>query len=294
MSAVARASSCVAHRQIGRHPLKLGLPAARPRRSLAFSVRSHLRDPQPLVLLSELCGQLLSALVLLQRMGRASFSQASPSVSTKTPIGVVHVRMQQHNMTMTTPSDPSKDASSTFRPLIRLFRILKESVGRLSAYAKKPARGMLVTAKKFLRNLRQAIRHPAHGIFPLIGIFSILVLTVLTVGVPTWATTRQLWPLEVFVILAIILGGYLSAIDRQKYRASFARVFGWLPVTLGAASYGYWYWYASGEGIPGARFLPCCGRGSPSDPSRRGRRHSTSGDLQSQQLVLPIVAVLSG
>jgi hypothetical protein len=197
-------------------------------------------------------------------------------------------------MIMTTPSDPSKDASSTFRAVIHLFRILRESVGRLSAHAEKSAPGTLITAKEFLRNLRQRIRHPAQGIFPPIGIFSILVLTVLTVGVPTWATTRYLWPLEVFVILAIILGGYLSAIPREKYRASFANVFGWLPVTLGAASYGYWYWYASGEGIPGTDFFHAAAEVLPVILLAGVVDVRRAVDLKSAQLVLPIVAVFLG
>jgi hypothetical protein len=202
--------------------------------------------------------------------------------------------MQQHNTTMTTPSDPSKDASSTFRPVIQLFRILRESAGWLSTHAQKPAQGMLVAAKEFLRNLKQAIRHPAQGIFPPIGILSILVLTVLTVGVPTWATSRHLWPLEVFVILAIILGGYLYLTPREKYRTSFPDTFGWLPVTLGAASYGYWYWYASGEGIPGTDFFHAAAEVLPVILLAAVVDVPRAVDLKSKQLVLPIVAVFLG
>jgi hypothetical protein len=140
------------------------------------------------------------------------------------------------------PSEPAPSKSGFAR---RLLRALRGDMGRLSGYATEFARAVLLALKRFTRSLLQVVRSSANGIFPPIGIVSVVVLTALTAGVPTWGTKRQFWPFYIFIISGLLFGRFLWKTPREKYGAIFVRTFGWLPVFLGALSYGYWYWYAS-------------------------------------------------
>jgi hypothetical protein len=136
-------------------------------------------------------------------------------------------------------------------------------------------------------------RKSGKGIFPPIGVLSILALTAATVGSPLWHTSIQSLPYDVFLGIAIIFGILLWKIPRKDYSAIFASIFGWLPVFLGAASYAFWYWYGAGYEIGGDFFhaaadvLPVLLLATVIDVRR-------TNDLEGKQLVLPIAAVFLG
>jgi hypothetical protein len=136
---------------------------------------------------------------------------------------------------------------------------------------------------------------PQEAYFRPIGIISILALTALTAGIPYWGSDRRDWPFYLILAGGLIFGIYLWRTPREKYSTNFAKVFGWLPVTLGAATYIYWYWYASFlGGGPETEFfhaaadvLPILLLATVVDVRR-------TKDLESKQLVLPIIAVFLG
>jgi hypothetical protein len=124
-------------------------------------------------------------------------------------------------------------------------------------------------------------------------LLAIAFLAVQTVGIHA-RPSGDLWPVAAFVIVAVIAGSFLWFIPRKQYIAIFKNTFGWLPVSLGAASYYYWYWYASQSGVPESDFfhasadvLPILLLASILDVHR-------SESLESNQLILPIIAVFLG
>lgn len=161
--------------------------------------------------------------------------------------------------------------------------------------AGRRARRLPGRIKKRVMLALQPVRDHAKGLSQVVGILSILTLTALTAGGPTWASNRNLWPLYIFMFAAIIFFVVLWIFRREKLSAAFASTFGWLPVFLGAVSYGYWYWYASQIGgapnteffLAGAEVLPLLLLAAVVDVRR-------TADLDSRQLVLPIVAVFLG
>jgi hypothetical protein len=168
-------------------------------------------------------------------------------------------------------------------------------MGRLSGYATEFARAVLLALKRFTRSLLQVVRSSANGIFPPIGIVSVVVLTALTAGVPTWGTKRQFWPFYIFIISGLLFGRFLWKTPREKYGAIFVRTFGWLPVFLGALSYGYWYWYASLLGrSPDPNFFHAAAEVLPVLLLATVVDVRRTKDLESKQLVLPIAAVFLG
>jgi hypothetical protein len=62
-----------------------------------------------------------------------------------------------------------------------------------------------------------------------------------------------------------------TGLGRKLYSALFANIFGWVPVTLGALSYGFWYWYASNQEI-GDQFFSRGGRPTTYSSARHGTR----------------------
>jgi hypothetical protein len=143
------------------------------------------------------------------------------------------------------------------------------------------------------RSLPRVVQPSAKGIFPPIGIVSILALTVLTVGVPNWGANRNLWPCYVFLACAILFGFLLWKIPRERYSALFASIFGWIPVTLGALTYIFWYWYAIGN-TPGDTFFHAAADVLPIILLATVVDVRRTKDLEGKQLVLPIAAVFLG
>jgi hypothetical protein len=149
--------------------------------------------------------------------------------------------------------------------------------------------------KRSLRIISKAARPLVKGLFPGLGLLSILALTVGTVGVPTGARFAGLWPLAAFTVVAICLVWFLYRTSRETQDAIFANVFGWLPVFLAALSYLYWHWYATQQGgtidseffLASAEVLPILLLATVVDVRRTER-------LESRQLVLPVVAVFLG
>jgi hypothetical protein len=166
---------------------------------------------------------------------------------------------------------------------------------RLSRHARRLTHSLRDTSKRLIEVTTQAAKHPVRGIFPPIGLLAIFALTVATVGIPEPGTAKKLWPIYVFAIVGVIIGCLLWSIPRDRYSSIFASTFGWLPVVLGALSYGFWYWYASQlGGAPGSDFfhaaadvLPVLLLAAVVDVRR-------AKELQSKQLVLPIIAVFLG
>lgn len=168
------------------------------------------------------------------------------------------------------------------------MRRLPESTNRL-------AHAFLVAARNPKHTLVEAFRSSRRGVFPPLGILSILLLTALTAGVLNWGADRHVWPFYIILAGGILFGFLLWKTPRERYRDRFASLFGWLPVTLGALTYGYWYWYASFLGdTPGSEFFHAAAEVLPvlllaTVVDVRRTRY-----LESKQLVLPIAAVFLG
>jgi hypothetical protein len=151
--------------------------------------------------------------------------------------------------------------------------------------------------------LRRLLNVPRAGFLrklqPL-GIVAILFLGVATIG-PPWNGSARDIPIYIMVAIGItfvILP--LWAVSRKKYSALFASIFGWVPVTLGALSYPFWYWYANGYGSGYANLgigneffhaaadtLPVLLLATVIDVRR-------TNELEGKQLVPPIAAVFFG
>jgi hypothetical protein len=95
------------------------------------------------------------------------------------------------------------------------------------------------------RSFYAAIRKSGMRNFQSLGIFSILIFAALTIGPPWSDASIRLLPLYIFVIIGFLFGLALWRVPRERYSATFAGIFGWLPVTLGTLSYPFWYLYAS-------------------------------------------------
>jgi hypothetical protein len=145
-----------------------------------------------------------------------------------------------------------------------------------------------------LKVTSRAIKNPVSGIFPPIGLLAIIALTVATVGLPSSGAAKNLWPIYVFATIGIIVACLLWATDRDRYSAIFASTFGWLPVILGALSYGFWYWYADGQITPGTDFFHAAADVLPVLLLAAVLDVHRTKELQSKQLVLPIIAVFLG
>ncbi len=200
----------------------------------------------------------------------------------------------RHYLHVATPEHHPESASRTSAHLRNVVRVSRVRVKSLLGHARRLMRVLHNTSKKLMKIGSQAIKHPAKGIFPPIGLIAVIALTVATVGIPTPGAAKKLWPIYIFAVVAAIIGYLLWSIPRNKYSAIFASTFGWLPVTLGALSYGFWYWYATGQDSPEAEFfhaaadvLPVLLLAAVVDVRR-------TKELQSKQLVLPIIAVFLG
>lgn len=104
------------------------------------------------------------------------------------------------------------------------------------------------------RKLRRWARSSAKGVFPPIGVASMLALTAATIGVHNLGAGARSVPYYIVLAIGIIFGVLLWKVPRGRYNALFASIFGWLPVFLGAVSYIFWYWYAAGYMIGGEFF----------------------------------------
>jgi hypothetical protein len=141
--------------------------------------------------------------------------------------------------------------------------------------------------------LRRAASKSARGLFPPLGIASILALAAVTVGVPNLGASIRSLPYYIFLSIGIFFGVLLWKIPRERYNIIFASIFGWLPAFLGALSYIFWYWYATGSSIgetffhAAADVLPVLLLATVIDIRR-------TNDLEGKQLVLPIAAVFLG
>jgi hypothetical protein len=139
------------------------------------------------------------------------------------------------------------------------------------------------------------LRASARGVFPPVGIISVLALTVLTAIAANRGANRSFWPFYLFLAGGLIAGVLLWLVPRRRYSTAFAGLFGWLPVLLGAVSYPYWYLYARLVGSTPSRdffnaaagVLPVLLLATVLDVRR-------TRDLESRQLVLPVAAVFLG
>jgi len=174
--------------------------------------------------------------------------------------------------------DPSETSNSPFRPLLKRTALVVR-FARTSALSKCKA-------------LYLAIRTSGWSAFQPIGVLSILIIAVVTIG-PPWDSSAREFPVYVCLAFGLILGFLLWKVPRERYSAIFASIFGWLPVTLGALSYPFWYWYASGQEIgneffhAAADILPVLLLATVIDVRR-------TNELSGKQLVPPIAAVFLG
>jgi hypothetical protein len=190
------------------------------------------------------------------------------------------------------PSEPDSLSSRLAKNLLGFFRRLMNRFGRS---IEKLFRTAFLALKKLKRTVFRVVRFSAKGIFPPIGVLSILVLTVLSAGIPNWGSNIHDSPYYIILGSVFAFGYLLWRIPRARYSAIFASIFGWLPVTLGALTYPYWYWYANWVNTPpeadffhaAAEVLPVLLLATVVDVRR-------TKDLESKQLVLPIAAVFLG
>jgi hypothetical protein len=116
-----------------------------------------------------------------------------------------------------------------------------------------------------------------------------------TVGPPAGGPLKHLWPIAVLIASGLVFMWLLYRTSRERQNAIFENTFGWLPVFLGAATYGYWYWYGQQQDylpqkeffLASAEVLPLLLIAAVVEVRRTER-------LQSRQLVLPVVAVFLG
>jgi hypothetical protein len=172
----------------------------------------------------------------------------------------------------------------------RLFRILSGGMRRLSRFAKH----LPQVLKEFRETPSGAFRPLASGITSPIGIVAILILTILTVGVPNWGLNKNSWPYYTFLASGILFSVLLWKISRKRYSANFADIFGWLPVSLGTLSYIFWYWYANGGPVAGDNFFHAAAEVLPVLLLATIVDIRRTSYLEGKQLVLPIAAVFLG
>jgi hypothetical protein len=195
---------------------------------------------------------------------------------------------------MSAPEQPSK-SMSTINRAKTLFRAFGSRIARLPKVGKKVAQILLSPPKRLVRFLLQTDRPLANRLLPPIGIISIIVLIGGAVGPPTGGPLKHLWPVAAFIASGIVFIWFLYRTSREKQNVIFENTFGWLPVFLGALSYGYWYWYGEQQYylpekeffLASAEVLPLLLLAAVVDVRRTER-------LQSKQLVLPVVAVFVG
>ena len=188
-------------------------------------------------------------------------------------------------MKMATPEQPSEPTPIRTNRTKILFQ----------AFSKPVAQTLLSPPRRLIRFLLQTDRPLADRLLPPIGIISILALLLGTIGPPTGGSLKHLWPIAAFTVGGIIFVWFLYRTSREKQNAIFENTFGWLPVFLGALSYGYWYWYGNQQKylpekeffLASAEVLPLLLLAAVVDVRRTER-------LQSKQLVLPVVAVFLG
>jgi hypothetical protein len=125
-----------------------------------------------------------------------------------------------------------------------------------------------------------------------IGAVAVLLLAWLTVGVGSFGEGFRLQA-SLALLVGVIIGIILIATPRERYVQVFINHFGWIPVSIGALSYWYWHWYATGQLISesffdtAAQILPVFLLAAILDVRR-------STTLRSNQLALPIIAVFLG
>ena len=153
----------------------------------------------------------------------------------------------------------------------------------------------LSIAASVVENLkaRQALRRSIDLSKEARGRIFVLALLVITLGVPLRSANVESMPYYVFLAATFLLGFLLWRTPRERYSTKFVSLFGWLPVTLGSASYIFWYWYAAGSEVDTAFFhvagdvLPVFLLATIVDARR-------TNELEGKQLVLPIAAVIIG
>ena len=157
---------------------------------------------------------------------------------------------------------------------------------------------LLIFLRSTSRKLRDLFNKPlidALRALQPIGIIAILFLGIVTIS-PPWDIDKRVLPIYIFIAIGATLGFVLlSRVDREKYSALFASIFGWVPVFLGSLSYPFWYWYASGYSNDiGSEFfhaaadiLPVLLLATVIDVHR-------TNELEGRQLIPPIAAVFFG
>lgn len=156
---------------------------------------------------------------------------------------------------------------------------------------------ILSGAAKILLQIPSWILRHITSLLMLLGVVSVLILTVLTVrGALFPAEIRYNRPLLIFTIAASIAGMILWTIPRDRYQAIFANTFGWLPVVLGAISWPYWSWYGTWHPqiLAGADFYATAAQVLPVLLLAAVIDVRRSGTLKTSQLVLPVVVVFLG
>ena len=165
-------------------------------------------------------------------------------------------------------------------------------IGRLPARA---AQGLAKLLSRAARTLTQFLprmpRRPPKGIFPPIGVISVLALAALSIGAPPQGA--GFLPFYIFLGICIIIGALMLITSRERYQSIFASTFGWLPVLLGLASWPFWHWYADFESptTPSMQFFEVAAQVLPLLLLATVIDVRRTKELKSNQLVLPIISI---
>jgi hypothetical protein len=120
-------------------------------------------------------------------------------------------------------------------------------------------------------------------------------MTILTVGPTAGTGSATLWPLVLFSVIGIVWGTMLITVPRRKYPSLFIKHFGWLPVTLGVATYPLLYWTARQVRIvPASQYFEISAQVLPVLLLAAVVDVRRSSYLKSYQLALPIIVVFLG
>src|SRR5260370_19908658 len=114
-----------------------------------------------------------------------------------------------HYMNVIPPQRRREFARRAKRP----FRVLSGGMRRLSRFARNLPQ--ILAIKEFRKTLSGAFRPLASGITSPIGIVAILILTILTVGVPNWGLNKNSWPYYTFLACGTLFSVLLWKIPRK-------------------------------------------------------------------------------
>ncbi len=165
----------------------------------------------------------------------------------------------------------------------------KQALTQRLSHLRKLAVNLRSVMKQAFTSMAGVLARNWKNLLPtILGFVAIAFLTAQVVGFHAGVAALSI------IVAIFVVTVALSFIPRKKFASFFASTFGWLPVTVGALSYFFWYYYAEGLDHPDATFfhasadvLPVLLLAAVIDVRRTEK-------LESRGLILPIIAVFLG